>query len=126
MSLFKRDRTYRTHQEVLVLVLGVKQKSKQNQSHLSTTWLWFSFWFCLIINFYKCVSKLSYQNFVDLSTTSRFGSVSSHKEIRARARTQTELATEPEYVLKSSGSATRTRTSTEVLYLRPLETRRNY
>ena len=53
--------------------------------------------------FYKCVSKLSYQNHVDLSTTSRCGSVCSvcsNKEIRARARTQTQLATEPEYVLK--------------------------
>ena len=118
-----RGCTYSTHQEVLVLGvepepnlvvvlkwlwfclfgLGVTQKSKQNQSHLSTTQLWFSFWFCLIINFYKCVSKLRYQNCVDLSTTSRCGSVcsvSSNKEIRVRARTQTELATEPECVLK--------------------------
>ena len=31
-------------------------KSKQNQTHLSTTWLWFSFWYCLTIKFYKCVS----------------------------------------------------------------------
>ena len=37
--------------------LGVTEKSKQNLSLLSTTWLWFTFWFCLIINFYKCVSK---------------------------------------------------------------------
>ena len=73
-----RGRTYSAHHVVLVsrsrtrtkpcgctlktwfclLGLGMTHKSKQNQSHLSTTWLWFSFWFCLIINFYKCVSKL--------------------------------------------------------------------
>ena len=63
----------------------------------------FKYNLALVLGFYKCVSELSYQNCVDLSTTSRCGSVcsvSSNKEIRARAGTKTELATEPECVLK--------------------------
>ena len=73
-----------------------KQNSRQNQSHLSTTWLWFYLWFCLVINFNKCVPKLSYQNWFVLRTTSNLGSVSSCKLIRAKAKTQTE----PECLLK--------------------------
>ena len=63
---------------------------QQNQSHLSTTWLWFYLWFCSVINFNKCVTKLSYQNWCVLSTTSSLGSVSSFKLTRTKARTQTE------------------------------------